>query len=212
MARDATSKSKRKLLRYTNLPQVLHILRTSSLTLVNPSRWEDKNDSHYMGRYKSRKNLKSLLALCFAQGEEAFHCWRTFTHGTDGACVVFGQEELSEAFGSETKILSGPVKYVGQKDHRAWEVDELPFRKRWVYRGESEFRIIYSDSVEEADARDFEIDLRSVNRIILNPWIPASVVPSVIASMKAINGCESIKVRQSSSLDSEPWKRLADHR
>ena len=48
--------------RYTSLSILLDILKEKRLTLLDPRNWDDKNDAFYMELYKSKKELKSLLA------------------------------------------------------------------------------------------------------------------------------------------------------
>jgi len=40
------------LRRYTDLPELLYMLRNKKITLLNPANWDDRNDSHYLHLYK----------------------------------------------------------------------------------------------------------------------------------------------------------------
>ena len=64
------------LRRYTDLPALLYLLRTRSITLLDPSSWDDKNDSYYLEKYKEKKSLQTVLALCLSTAEETYHHWR----------------------------------------------------------------------------------------------------------------------------------------
>jgi hypothetical protein len=55
------------LRRYTDLTALIYLLRKRKLTLLDPSSWDDSNDSHYLTLYKEKRKLKSVLALCFMQ-------------------------------------------------------------------------------------------------------------------------------------------------
>jgi hypothetical protein len=55
--------------RYTELPSLIHILRHSDLTMVDPRSWDDKNDSHFLSMYREKRDLKAVLALCFHAGK-----------------------------------------------------------------------------------------------------------------------------------------------
>ena len=49
--------------RYTNLAAAIHMLRTKSITLLNPATWDDKNDAYYMAEYKRLKDAATVLAF-----------------------------------------------------------------------------------------------------------------------------------------------------
>ena len=58
--------------RYTSFAALLAMLQRREITLLSPSLWEDRNDAFYMNAYKSRKQLKTLVALCFSQAEAEY--------------------------------------------------------------------------------------------------------------------------------------------
>ena len=46
--------SENQFRRYTTLPYLLDVLVKKRLTLLNPVKWEDKNDSHFLSIYKAK--------------------------------------------------------------------------------------------------------------------------------------------------------------
>jgi hypothetical protein len=78
--------------RYTNLASLISILKNKELTLLDPSKWEDKNDSHYLLKYAERSSFNSLFALCFTFAPETSHHWKVFSHGSDGVCLKIEAE------------------------------------------------------------------------------------------------------------------------
>ena len=54
-----------------------------------------------------------------------------------------------------------------------------------------------------------EMPLTSIDRIVLSPWLPASVVESVKKMLKVIPGCTNLQIYRSSLVDNENWKRFA---
>ena len=59
------------LRRYTDLTALMYLLHKRKITLLDPASWDDKNDSHYLAQYKEKRKLKSVLALCLMQLEDA---------------------------------------------------------------------------------------------------------------------------------------------
>jgi hypothetical protein len=202
------------LLRYTNLAATIHMLRSRSITLLNPGIWDDRNDAYFMAEYKRRKDLKTLLALCFANCDETYHHWRIFSHGADGVRVEFDKKRLLDVFKGEENITARPVDYkqIDQLGHGARiQVKDLPFLKRKPFRDESEFRIIYENAGSVLMTKDFAINLASIRRITLSPWIVKSQSSSVIANLKQIEGCKNLKIYRSTLVDNERWQSLASN-
>lgn len=83
--------------RYTNLGSLFHIVQRGALTLLDPERWDDRNDVFFMGEYKRRKRARTVLALCLAKSEERYHHWKVFAHGSDGVCLEFNESLLLAA-------------------------------------------------------------------------------------------------------------------
>jgi hypothetical protein len=202
------------LLRYTNLAATIHMLRSRTITLLNPGTWDDRNDAYFMAEYKRRRNLKTLLALCFANCDETYHHWRVFSHGPAGVRVEFDRTRLLEAFEDDENVTGRTVNYkrLTQLDDGARiQVKDLPFLKRKPFRDESEFRIIYENADSVFMTKDFAIDLGSIRRITLSPWIVKSQSSSVIANLRQIQGCKNLKIYRSTLVDNERWQSLASN-
>jgi hypothetical protein len=95
--------------RYTSLSILLDILKEKKLTLLDPQNWDDNNDAFYMELYKTKKGLKSLLALCFAEVRETYHIWKVFAGDANGVCIEFNKELL---LGHFKDMKSDYVKYL----------------------------------------------------------------------------------------------------
>jgi hypothetical protein len=149
------------LRRYTSLPALLHILRSSTLTLLSPEKWEDRNDAYYMQQYKERLNARSVLALCFSMAKERYHFWRAFTLGTDGVRIDFQRDSLLASFNGVENVEQRRVTYKQIKALSTLKpkTRDLPFLKRAPYTDENEFRIVYIDYDQECEAKPFKIDL-----------------------------------------------------
>lgn len=194
--------------RYTSFPSLLAMLQTKQITLLGPHLWEDRNDAFYMGEYKSRKQLKTLLALCFSQAEETYHHWRVFTHGADGVCITFRRAPLLKALPG---LRSGAVTYrkIADLPRLKPRLEELPFLKRAPYEDEREFRLIHEDGREEAETKSFAIPLSCISRVTLNPWLAPPLTKAMKTAIKQIPGCSALKVYQTTLLENEQWKKAA---
>lgn len=199
------------LRRYTSLAALLALLQDKKLTLLSPTLWEDRNDAFYMSQYKARKNLKTLLALCFSESDETYHHWRVFTHGAEGVCIHFKREDLLEALPIGRGLGAGQVSYRKIKDLPRFKpkLEQLPFLKRQPYGDECEFRLIYEDRIEEMETKSFSIPLRAVARVTLNPWLPPPLASAVKAAIKSTPGCSALKVYRTTLLENETWKKAA---
>lgn len=209
------------LFRYTSLPFLLNVLYTKKLSLVDPSRWEDTNDSYLIELYKKRSKKGAVLALCFAQYEsktfkaEKFQHWKIYASNSDGVCIKFTKKMLVERFKSELgdNLRYGKVIYKtinnfeDVKEDLQWRT--LPFIKRQAFDDESEYRFIY-ESDENILTKNVEIDLGSIKEITFNPWIPVSVYETLSKMIQSIDGCKNILLDRSTCLDYERWKLAGD--
>jgi hypothetical protein len=200
--------------RYTDLPALLHLLKHRRITLLDPATWDDTNDSYYLLKYKEKRKLKSVLALCLTQAAETYHHWRVFSHGPSGVCIDFHKAELIAALESETGVSVRPVDYrkmrIDQKQVAPPKVSELPFLKRHGFVAEDEVRAVYESSIKTIKFLDISIDLRSVRRITLSPWLNQRLKPPVMDAIRAIPGCSDLDVRRSTLVGNTEWKKLGD--
>jgi hypothetical protein len=187
---------------------VLDILQHKRITLIGPETWEDRNDAYYMNRYRQEKGLKTLVAICFAERSERFHHWKVFSPGSSGICLEFDKKKLLSAFTSTKGVRTSAMRYLWIKDVTAKRppISEWPFLKRKVYVDECEFRIVYQDTTTAALTKSFPIDLSSIRKITLSPWLHEAVAESVRETIQMIPGCEHFKANRSSLIENTSWK------
>jgi hypothetical protein len=197
--------------RYTNLAAAIHMLRTKSITLLNPATWDDKNDAYYMAEYKRLKHAATVLALCFTESDEKYHHWRVFSHGSDGVCIEFDKPKLLRTWTGDPTIKKDVVTYKLIKDMRARpaiDTELLPFLKRYPYKDEHEFRVIYVGIDDLSETKSYSIELACIKRITLSPWMSQGLSYSVKDTLKSIPDCSAIRIYQSTLVDNEAWKGL----
>jgi hypothetical protein len=163
-----------------------------------------------MSEFKTRKKAQSVLALCFAEAPETYHHWRVFSHGSDGVCLQFDKDALVEALEENGEIRFGTVTYstINNAASNRIKTNHLPFLKRYPYKDEKEFRIIYVDMHEAKEFAPVPISLSSITRIILSPWIAKPLANAVISTLRSIEGCEKLKIYRSTLVENERWKHL----
>ncbi len=198
------------LKRYTSLPVLLDILSNKKLTLLDPKSWEDQNDSYYLNLYKEKLGLKSVLALCFTEAPETFHHWKVFSGNSSAVGIHFYKEELLKKINGNSGIKSDYVIYKLLNEARTTPptISELPFVKRHAFKDEVEFRLIYESKTEEIAGKDVKINIKSIERITLGPWIPKPVFQSVKSVINNIKGCSQIKVFRTTIVDNRQWKNI----
>lgn len=206
-----SSRTPTYLRRYTDLPSLLHLLASKQITLLDPKTWDDKNDSHFMTIYKEKKNLKSLLALCFSQSPETYHHWRVFSNGPAGVCIVFDKNSLLGDFQQKPNVSTQAMTYLTMPEarKRVFQLDELPFMKRYGYKPEKEFRAVYASPTEELPSLNIPIRLASIRSISLSPWMHSSLSKSTVSAIRSITGCEKLMVSRSTLISNEQWKSYA---
>lgn len=200
------------LSRYTELPYVLQILETRQITLMNPSSWDDKNDSHYVHAYRDRKGHGTVLALCLTGAAQTYHHWKVFTHGASGACIHFDKAKLLKWIKGHDGMIGRNVEYktLPQVRNSPPSLDDLPFTKRRAYEHEAEFRLLYAVKRKSVPLRKFELPLDTVAAIHLNPWLPFSTVEAVKDVIHRIDGCARLDVLRTTIVKNDDWQRAAE--
>lgn len=173
-------KHTRRLNRYTSLPVLLDMLKRKKLVLLDPGAWEDKNDSEIMLEYKKRKNLRALFALCLSYGDETIHHWKTFADGISGCCIEFDSIRLSSHLKTLEGVRFGPVTYKKLKDLHGKPIstNRIPFTKRWPYRCEEEFRVIWESSID-APGYEIDFDLTLISKITISQRMPKQIYTTI---------------------------------
>lgn len=178
-----------KLKRYTHLPQLLHILRTRTITALAPETWEDQNDTYYLSLYKdARPDIKSLLALCMTDASNTYHHWRVYAGSPSGVQIKFNPAAFISWMESYThpELRLGRVRYLKVKEFEeaAFESDRFPFLKRKAFRDEDEIRLIVEDYRKEGlKASSLPFDLTIIEEIKLSPWLSEPLVATVIQTL-----------------------------
>ena len=197
----------KKINRFTTLPILLDFLHRKKLTLLDPKLWEDKNDSEIIMEYKRIKSIKNLYALCFSCNDETIHHWKTFSHGPSGCVIEFNAKKLIAIF-DKYNLRHGLIQYkklseIERKDF-VIEIDKIPFTKRWPYRCEEEYRVIYET---DKDINFFEIDipLNTIQRITISQQMPKQIYDTIKQYLKDVTRNPEDKINHSTLYENKRW-------
>ena len=204
----------KSLRRYTELPFVLHMLRTCQLALLSPSSWDDKNDAYFMEEYRKRETLSGVFALCFAQAAETYHHWKVFSPGSSGVCVKFDEAKFSAWAKSNSGMHARAVTYTKLKKLK--EVPpvtaDVPFVKRYAFLDEKEYRLVLDEKSGSSKLVNVDFPLELIEGIVVNPWLPREVFRSVKQAIRDIPGCEEMTVLHSTVVQNEEWQSAIENR
>jgi hypothetical protein len=198
------------LKRYTNLASLISILKNKKITLLDPSKWEDKNDSNYILKYGERKGLKTIFALCFTTAPETSHHWKVFSHGSDGVCIKFSTGTFIEHLNSMRDIIHGKVdyKFIDEVEKESFTVNQLPFLKRYAFRDELEYRVIYyKKTASKKNNHEIQFDLSMIKEISLSNSMPKELRGPVVQLLRSIEGCSNMKISRTTLNENDRWKR-----
>ena len=199
------------LSKYTELPFLIHLLKTGKLTMLSPTYWDDKNDTNFIAAYAQIKNIKSVLTYCLTAESETYHHWKVFCPGMSGVRIEFDKYKFINWVEKNADIKSGYVKYRTIQDlsQNKPAVDDLPFIKRHPYRHESEFRVIFESKLEAINTKDLKFDISLIKRVVVSPWVPKEVYKSIKSTINLIPKCQNILVHRTTLVDNEQWQNVA---
>jgi len=195
-----------KLNRYTTLPVLLDLLRRKKIVLLDPSTWEDRNDAELILEYKKRKKIPQLFAICFGIGAETIHHWKTYANGISGCCIEFDKNKLLKAFRNIKEAHWDNVVYMKIDEAEKIKIsrNRIPFTKRWPYRYEKEFRIIWEGKTSQKTI-DVDIDLKAINKITLSQGLPADVYKSIKELLRNEFRDPAKKINRSTLYENKRW-------
>jgi hypothetical protein len=176
-------------------------------------KWEDKNDSHYLVKYGERKGFQSLYALCFTTAAETSHHWKTFCPGADGVCVKIRTEPFLAHLNSLDGVVHDQVIYklIDEVEAEAPPTDQLPFLKRYPFRDEAEYRVLFrSTAATKLKSHHIPFDLSFVQEITLSNSLPNDLRIPLVELLRSIDGCSKIKISRSTLNDNSRWKKACD--
>lgn len=196
----------KKLNRFTMLPVLLDLLERRKLVLLNPKKWQDKNDWEIIQTYKKRKGIFGLCALCFSFGDETIHHWNAYSAGSSGCCIEFNGRKLIAIIDELPHVRHGKVEYkqIHKVDAKSIDIDSIPFTKRWPYRCEEEYRVIWEGDVDE-EYYEIDIPLNVISKITISQEMPGQVFKSIKQLLNRDKQGGGSRVSRSTLFENKIW-------
>jgi hypothetical protein len=122
-------------------------------------------------------------------------------------CIRFDRAKLIKVF-MRHSLTAKSVRYLTLDEIRKkiLKINELPFRKRFGYKDEREFRVIYESTITKKKTFDVAIPLGSIDRITLGPSLPDALKSDLKEMIHNIRGCKNIEVVRSTLISNKEWK------
>ncbi|MCC6279946.1 MAG: hypothetical protein IT262_05065 [Saprospiraceae bacterium] len=194
------------LKRYTQLPQLLHILQTRTITFLSPMIWDDKNDSYFIEKYKKDKGIKSVLALCMTNSAATYHHWHVFAGNISGVRIEFHEpafREWANSIGADFQKVN--YLKLDKADQNKIPLENLPFTKRFAFRDEGEVRLIVNEDID-LTAKSFPFDYSLIKEIVLSPWLPEELYTSVESAIRMVSQGATFNIRRTTMLANGKWQ------
>ena len=193
------------LRKYTTIPVLMDILDRKRISLLDPKKWEDRNDWKIMDKYRELKNKKSILATCFSYGNESIYHWNAFSKENDGCMISFYAPALIKHVRSNyPDVRMGKIQYKNIRDLKNGVVrDEIPFTKRSPYSCEKEFRMLqlFDDEIKSFDV---SFDISHICKIVLTQKLSDCIVETMKAKLADL-GVPRDKIFKSTILENKQW-------
>ncbi|MBL7973802.1 MAG: DUF2971 domain-containing protein [Candidatus Kapabacteria bacterium] len=197
----------KSLKRYTTLPILIDYLEREKLVLLDPSKWEDKNDTLIIEEYKKKANIGKLFALCFTHKGETIHHWKAFANSSSGCCIEFDGPQLIKIFNNIPELKHGKVNYKRINDLTLSKIklECIPFIKRIPYKTENEYRIICL----AGSGNNFEIDvpISVVKRITFSQLLPEPIYKTIKSMLCDKYPITKRNIIRSTIYENQKWVR-----
>lgn len=189
--------------RFTSIEKMFEILTEEKLRMSDYHYWEDKNDVSLLDEYKAKVGIKSLFVLCLTDDSETIHHWGSFSEKLNACCIEFDVKKLLGSISRDKSLRYGKVKYIRIKDlkRELTNVKDIPFSKRFPYRNESEYRIIFESQKAKKEKATI-VNHEMIKRITINQHIAKDVFNLI---KREIEGKYKIKVNRSTVINNKTW-------
>lgn len=200
------------LRRYTDLTSVIDLLTHKRLTLLDPGQLGRQEQQLFLDHYRECSDYKSVLALRLSTVGETYHHWKVFCGHASGVCIAFHRQPLLDVIDAAEGVRHGKVKYMRLEEiaEKPPRLNRLPFIKRYAFRHELEYRLIYESKTDTAPTHAVPIPLTTIVGIALSPWMPTPLLNATRTALNAIPGCKTVMITRSELISNSLWMQNAE--
>ena len=205
-----TEPTEKTLKRFTSLAVAIDMLVRRRLTLLNPAKWDDQNDVAFLEAYRKQREIPKVFAMCFTQAPETFHHWSVFAGGLEGIRINIDKLALLSSLRTNPCYAWNDVMYRTldkMASITAISVYDIPFLKRYAFRDELEFRLLYECVDPKAMFHHVPIELEWIQSVTVSPWMPENLFESAKVTIRKIEGCEKLSIKRTTLRENNRWKR-----
>lgn len=197
----------RTLYRYTQLRHALTLLRTKRIAMREPSGWEDKNDQTVIDMYRARRGSELVRVLCMTSTPDTYHHWKLYGKDNSAVAIVFNRTILNEWAKRITGLQLRSVRYVklNDIDDEHIELHDLPFIKRWGYRSEKEWRLLYEARNPNLFS-ELDLPVDALMRVVINPWVSGDELRAIEVKLRSAWGSDELSISQTQMIDCKRWQ------
>lgn len=135
-----------------------------------------------------------------------------------GVRIKFDRSQLIEAIGKHRGVRFGDVDYITHARLKALAsvrkgtdpIPRLPFIKRYGFRDESEFRIVYESKTRSVSTQSIPIPISCINRIIFSYKLNYGDYRAIRSELRLMDGCQGLDIRRSNLTESKTWQHAAE--
>lgn len=135
-----------------------------------------------------------------------------------GVRIRFDRAKLVQALRRCEGVACRNIDYMthGQLETLANErrgtdpLSKLPFIKRFGFRDEREFRIIYESKTASLSTKSVPIPLSCIDRIIFSYKLDYSIYRALRSELRSLDGCEELNIQRSRLTDSKTWRAAGE--
>jgi hypothetical protein len=136
-----------------------------------------------------------------------------------GVRIRFDRAQLIEAVSRHRGVRCFDIDYKTQRELEALAdfhagndpISELPFIKRYGFRDESEFRIIYESKTRSVSTINISIPMSCINRIIFSYKLNYRDYRAIRSELLSLDGCQGLDIRRSNLTESKMWKATGEN-
>lgn len=170
-----------RLYRYTKLEHALEMLEEKTICLTNPLTWLDQCDVKQLEAYRKYVSMPAVRVLCLSEIENSLLHWNIKKQEKlkdEICCVKFWFPALATSLFKREhlqikKVLYYKASEIADKNKTSnIKPEKYPFIKRYPYRTEAEWRIVWAGTLPAGEKfKQIKILDEAIAGITLSPNI-----------------------------------------